>query len=219
MGETEKIENAAAFAEISTELPDAAIERLGCLISDATEHIPADANYYFETKNQKITQWESHNPGFSRVEGGSLVVFECIDAKSKRASRECLSDGSWSPQSSAIRCDSKRYWIAVIAAATSAFIIIVLFIYFTCSAYNKRKKRKYIARKERIREQDDLMLRNENFVRLNFRPMQLRTISQNTPSEHHHHHQQDDYSIQPTAPPPTTPSETTSQTPTPPHRS
>ena len=35
-----------------------------------------------------------------------------------------------------------------------------------------------MARKERIREQDDVMLRNENFVRLNFRPMQLQTISQ-----------------------------------------
>ena len=50
----------------------------------------------------------------------------------------------------------------------------MLLIYFTCSAYNKRKRRKYVARKERIREQDDVMLRNENFVRLNFRPMQLR---------------------------------------------
>ena len=55
---------------------------------------------------------------------------------------------------------------------------VVLLIYFTCSAYNKRKRRKYVARKERIREQDDVMLRNENFVRLNFRPMQLQSISQ-----------------------------------------
>merc|ERR1719242_1660769 len=202
----------AAFAEISTELPNASSDRLGCLISDATEHIPMDSNYYFETKTEKITRWESDNPGNAKVDHGSLVVFECIDAKSKRAHRECLSDGTWSPQSASIRCDPKRYWIAVIAAATSAFIIIVLLIYFTCSAYNKRKKRKYIARKERIREQDDLMLRNENFVRLNFRPMQLRTISQSATSH------QDDYSIQPSAPPPPTspdadriPTETSSQ--------
>ena len=97
-----------------------------------------------------------------------------------------------------------RYWTAVIAATTSVFIIIVLLIYFTCSAYNKRKKRKYVSRKERVHEQvhvncwplrvkitrfsvqDDMMMRNENFVRQNFRPVtQLPTIS----------------TVQPTAPP------------------
>ena len=43
---------------------------------------------------------------------------------------------------------------------------------------NANSLAKYIARKERVREQDDIMLRNENFLRANFRPMQLQTISQ-----------------------------------------
>ena len=89
------------------------------------------------------------------------------------AYRRCQSDGTWSTQSAAISCDKWRYWAAVIAAATSAVIVVVLFIYFTCSAYNKRKKRKYIARKERMREQDHVMMRNENFVRANFRSLPL----------------------------------------------
>ena len=95
------------------------------------------------------------------------------DSKLKTAYRRCQSDGTWSTQSAAISCDKWRYWAAVIAAATSAVIVVVLFIYFTCSAYNKRKKRKYIARKERMREQDHVMMRNENFVRANFRSLPL----------------------------------------------
>ncbi|CBY20221.1 unnamed protein product [Oikopleura dioica] len=95
------------------------------------------------------------------------------NSKAKTAYRRCQSDGTWSTQSAAISCDKWRYWAAVIAAATSAVIVVVLFIYFTCSAYNKRKKRKYIARQERMREQDHDMMRNENFVRANFRSLPL----------------------------------------------
>jgi hypothetical protein len=60
-----------------------------------------------------------------------------------------------------------------------------------------------VARKERIREQDDVMLRNENFVRLNFRPMQLQTISQEMDpnnSNHGMHATGDDVTIAPSAP-------------------
>lgn len=142
-----------------------------CALNELNPY-PLDSTHYFL------------RPGGEKVDAidmateGTRVIFQCLDAKSKVAERECLRDGVWSAQSHAIRCDPRRYWIAVIAAATSAFIIVVLLIYFTCSAFNKRKRRKYVARKERIREQDDVMLRNENFVRLNFRPMQLQTISQ-----------------------------------------
>jgi len=133
---------------------------------------PLDSTHYFlRPDGEKVDAIDT-------AYEGTRVIFQCLDAKAKTAERECLGDGAWSVQSHAIRCDPRRYWIAVIAAATSAFIIVVLLIYFTCSAYNKRKRRKYVARKERIREQDDVMLRNENFVRLNFRPMQLQTISQ-----------------------------------------
>lgn len=134
---------------------------------------PLDSTHYFlRPDGEKVDAIDT-------AYEGTRVIFQCLDAKAKTAERECLGDGAWSVQSHAIRCDPRRYWIAVIAAATSAFIIVVLLIYFTCSAYNKRKRRKYVARKERIREQDDVMLRNENFVRLNFRPMQLQTISHN----------------------------------------
>lgn len=146
----------------------------------ASESFPSGSIFYYRDKSGE----EYDSVGHAKV--GTRIVFQCIDSKSKIAERECLSDGTWSAQSAAIKCDPMRYWTAVIAATTSVFIIIVLLIYFTCSAYNKRKKRKYISRKERVREQDDMMLRNENFVRQNFRPVtQLPTIS----------------TVQPTAPP------------------
>jgi len=142
-----------------------------CALNELNPY-PLDSTHYFlRPDGEKVD-------AIDLATEGTRVIFQCLDAKAKTAERECLGDGVWSAQSHAIRCDPKRYWIAVIAAATSAFIIVVLLIYFTCSAYNKRKRRKYVARKERIREQDDVMLRNENFVRLNFRPMQLQTISQ-----------------------------------------
>lgn len=129
---------------------------------------PIDSIYYFRSPDGQLINLEG-----STAQIGTRVIFECTDSKSKSAYRECQANGDWSPQNNAIICDKWRYWAAVIAAATSAFIILVLVLYFTCSAYNKRKKRKYIARKERIREQDEMMMRNENFVRLNFRPLPL----------------------------------------------
>jgi hypothetical protein len=172
----------------------------GALIECALNELnpyPLDSNHYFLNRNGERLD------AIDTAYEGTKVIFQCLDTKSKTAERECLGDGAWSAQSHAIRCDPKRYWIAVIAAATSAFIIVVLLIYFTCSAYNKRKRRKYVARKERIREQDDVMLRNENFVRLNFRPMQLQTISQEMDpnnSNHGMHATGDDVTIAPSAP-------------------
>jgi hypothetical protein len=129
---------------------------------------PIDSIYYFRSPDGQLINLEG-----STAKIGTRVIFECKDSKSKTAYRECQPNGDWSTQNNIIICDKWRYWAAVIAAATSAFIIVVLLIYFTCSAYNKRKKRKYIARKDRIREQDEMMMRNENFVRLNFRPLPL----------------------------------------------
>jgi hypothetical protein len=129
---------------------------------------PVDSIYYFRDGDEKIVDiYDAVAPVDTQV------VFECKDSKLKTAYRRCQSDGTWSTQSAAISCDKWRYWAAVIAAATSAVIVVVLFIYFTCSAYNKRKKRKYIARKERMREQDHVMMRNENFVRANFQSLPL----------------------------------------------
>lgn len=129
---------------------------------------PLDSIFYFRDGDGKIVDiYESVAPVDTQV------VFECKDSKAKTAFRRCQSDGTWSTQSQAISCDKWRYWAAVIAAATSALIVVVLLIYFTCSAYNKRKKRKYIARQERVREQDHVMMRNENFVRTNFRSLPL----------------------------------------------
>lgn len=129
---------------------------------------PVDSIYYFQSPDGQLITLEG-----SMAKVGTRVIFECTDSKSKSAYRECQPNGDWSLQNKAIVCDIWRYWAAVIAAATSAFIILILLVYFTCSAYNKRKKRKYIARTERVREQDEMMMRNENFVRLNFRPLPL----------------------------------------------
>ena len=104
---------------------------------------PIDSIYYFESPNGRLVNLEGPT-----AQVGTRVIFECTDSKAKTAFRECLADGQWSSQDNAIICDKWRYWAAVIAAATSAFIIIILLMYFTCSAYNKRRKRKYIARKE-----------------------------------------------------------------------
>merc|ERR1712050_14638 len=129
---------------------------------------PVDSIYYFQSPDGQLITLEG-----TTAKVGTRVIFECTDSKSKSAYRECQPNGGWSLQNKAIVCDKWRYWAAVIAAATSAFIILILLVYFTCSAYNKRKKRKYIARTERVREQDEMMMRNENFVRLNFRPLPL----------------------------------------------
>jgi len=129
---------------------------------------PVDSIYYFQSPDGQLITLEG-----TTAKVGTRVIFECTDSRSKSAYRECQPNGGWSIQNTAIVCDKWRYWAAVIAAATSAFIILILLVYFTCSAYNKRKKRKYIARTERVREQDEMMMRNENFVRLNFRPLPL----------------------------------------------
>jgi len=136
----------AHLAEVlQTSHPNRANANLTCSL----EHdfaTPIDSIYYFRAPDGQLINLEGSS---ARV--GSRVIFECTDSKAKSAFRECLSDGTWSEQNNAIICDKWRYWAAVIAAATSAFIILILLIYFTCSAYNKRKKRKYIARKERKR--------------------------------------------------------------------
>jgi len=162
--------------EPATMIQDKPLEPKNCLFPGA-DSFPSGSLFYYRDTNGE----EYDSVGHAKV--GTKLVFQCIDSKSKTAERECLSDGTWSAQSAAIKCDPMRYWTAVIAATTSVFIIVVLLIYFTCSAYNKRKKRKYISRKERVREQDDMMMRNENFVRQNFRPVtQLPTISSVQPS-------------------------------------
>ena len=115
-------------------------ENIECSLDFAS---PIDSIYYFESPNGRLVNLEGPT-----AQVGTRVIFECTDSKAKTAFRECLADGQWSSQNNAIICDKWRYWAAVIAAATSAFIIIILLMYFTCSAYNKRKKRKYIARKE-----------------------------------------------------------------------
>lgn len=130
---------------------------------------PVDSIFYFRDGDGKIVDIFPD----ARAPMDTQVVFECKDSKAKTAYRRCQSDGTWSTQSQAISCDKWRYWAAVIAAGTSALIVVVLLIYFSCSAYNKRKKRKYIARQERVREQDHVMMRNENFVRTNFRSLPL----------------------------------------------
>ena len=136
----------AHLAEVQqTSHPNRANANLTCSL----EHdfaTPIDSIYSFRAPDGQLINLEGSS---ARV--GSRVIFECTDSKAKSAFRECLSDGTWSEQNNAIICDKWRYWAAVIAAATSAFIILILLIYFTCSAYNKRKKRKYIARKERKR--------------------------------------------------------------------
>jgi len=107
---------------------------------------PIDSIYYFRSPDGQLVNLEG-----STAKIGTRVIFECTDSKAKSSYIECQTNGDWSPQNNVIICDKWRYWAAVIAAATSAFIIVVLLVYFTCSAYNKRKKRKYIARKERNR--------------------------------------------------------------------
>lgn len=44
---------------------------------------------------------EYDSVGHAKV--GTRIVFQCIDSKSKIAERECLSDGTWSAQSAAIK--------------------------------------------------------------------------------------------------------------------
>ena len=78
---------------------------------------PLDSTHYFlRPDGEKVD-------AIDMATEGTRVIFQCLDAKAKTAERECLGDGVWSAQSHAIRCDPRRYWIAVIAAATSAFII------------------------------------------------------------------------------------------------
>lgn len=131
---------------------------------------PLDSIYFFRDGNGKIV--DIYDAG---APVDTQVVFMCKDSKAKTAYRQCQSDGTWSEQSQTLSCDKWRYLAAVIAAATSAAIVVVIFIYFSCSAYNKRKKRKYTGtyRTERVREQHHVMRRNENFVRLNFRSFPL----------------------------------------------
>lgn len=136
---------------------------------------PLDSIYYFRDGDGKIV--DIYDTG---APVDTQIVFMCKDSKTKTAYRQCQSDGTWSAQSQALSCDKWRYLAAVIAAATSAAIVVVIIIYFSYSAYNKnRKKRKYTGtgsyRNERVhvREQDHVMRRNENFVRLNFKSFPL----------------------------------------------
>jgi len=130
---------------------------------------PLDSIYYFRDGDGKLVDIYESAPVDTQV------VFICKDSKAKTAYRNCQSDGTWSPQNQTLSCDKWRYLAAVIAAATSAAIVLVIFIYFSCSAYNKRKKRKYTGSTVCVREhtQDHVMRRNENFVRLNFKSFPL----------------------------------------------
>ena len=87
-----------------------------CALNELNPY-PLDSTHYFlRPDGEKVD-------AIDMATEGTRVIFQCLDAKSKTAERECLGDGVWSAQSHAIRCDPRRYWIAVIAAATSAFII------------------------------------------------------------------------------------------------
>jgi len=127
---------------------------------------PLDSIYYFRDGDGKIVDFYG-----AEAPVDTQVVFMCKDSKAQMAYRQCQSDGTWSMQNQPLSCDKWRYLAAVIAAATSAAIVVVIFIYFSCSAYNKRKKRKYTGTNS-VRE-DHVMRRNENFVRLNFRSFPL----------------------------------------------
>ena len=87
-----------------------------CALNELNPY-PLDSTHYFlRPDGEKVD-------AIDMATEGTRVIFQCLDAKAKTAERECLGDGVWSAQSHAIRCDPRRYWIAVIAAATSAFII------------------------------------------------------------------------------------------------